>query len=1283
MYKISKNFKKLISALLSFIMLCPLSGNITVYGAELSEDGYEQTSVLKPGSAALLVSDDPSHTGEDGTYNGYIQTLENLTSDYLRITYTVSKDLSSDTKVFSFKPFDTSWGGWEDNPVTIGESELKNGVYTFTIPTQKVIQSLTTGNTIKGINLEFCPDIDASVTLTGYYTLKTPSDEPTEEKAQLPVMDITETITEKDLAEADCNWFGSAKVKVYVKVTDATEFSWINAVASLGTDRSGKASSKYIYGSGCTVKTGGNYIQNGIIGKAGTGNYVFPDVNLNTASNSDSGAALSAEEQKKITIDIRIGTKDTSCEVLGLVFSNNAVYPKGFKAPVCESTTLDTTEAGEYEKLKMTIDYCDKMVSSKYTQTSWNAFQTALKTAKEKYNNPSLSAGDYTTARSALEEVKAKLVFVSSENPGNPVPFRTLTPEEIVSEMGAGWNLGNTMDGHTGFTPGETTWQPYITTKAMIKSVHDLGINTVRIPVTWGTMIDEENGYKINEKWISRVQDIVDYCVSLDMYAIINIHHDGAEQDGWLRVAADDIDSVYEEFEYVWRNIAERFKDYDEHLIFESMNEVTSGSNAADNVLFDNPIIMNMNQIFVNVVRSTGSNNSKRWLSVPGHYALPSAVTNKNYGFKLPEDTIADRLFVAAHIYAGPTGFYMTENMTSDVCNFADCADMISKINALGTTWSSKGVPVIIGEFGCINKNNPVERAYYIEIFNRSCKNAGMLVPCYWDQGWFDRSETPADYSFSIIDRENCGPIEKEVTDGLMRGIELTGEAKNIVKNPTVTPITDITVDSDNIEMTLGENITVNAVSSPSSSNDVLLWASDDESVATVYRGKIRARGIGTTAVRVFSQSGSADRTITVNVAANENSGIETITLPENKLTLAVGQYEYLTPEFTKQNDADFVTYKSSDNNIATVSPTGKILGVSKGFAVISVTASSGITKAVSVSVSDTVTKDYINLAANVLYNDSAHKYYSNEVGESIRVTENGQYTLSFDIEKDLSSKGQAAGVTALKNLTAIYIKDSDVTNGDDTASPLTSCKIKYDKITVDGTEMTITRTEPKEAVNSSGIFDTGDPVNGYDGSAISEISTSGNICNFKTVTNPKKIEITFTLSDITFKEPEEDDTIYAQTITAAKESINIENIGGEEEISVTVSPKNATSKVSFVSSDESVISLLSKTSAVNADTGVASVKVKGIKKGTASVTAYIDNAEPVTITVYVGDEKPAVLGDADENGKIEVNDAVIILEYVLKGDDRDISLYDIDKNDIIDAKDAAIVLKTALDSLY
>ena len=182
------------------------------------------------------------------------------------------------------------------------------------------------------------------------------------------------------------------------------------------------------------------------------------------------------------------------------------------------------------------------------------------------------------------------------------LPFKVLSADEMVSEMGTGWNLGNTMDGHTGFTPNETLWQNVETTQEFIKVLHDTGFNNIRIPITWGTMIDDSNDYKIDEKWMSRVQDIVDYAIHMNMYVMINVHHDGAEQMGWLRIASDDFDFVKEKYEAVWKQIAECFTDNDEHLIFESMNEVTgSGTTAKE----DTEKIMELNQIFVEVVRAT------------------------------------------------------------------------------------------------------------------------------------------------------------------------------------------------------------------------------------------------------------------------------------------------------------------------------------------------------------------------------------------------------------------------------------------------------------------------------------------------------------------------------------------------------------------------------------------------------------------------------------------------------------------------------------------------------
>ena len=340
-------------------------------------------------------------------------------------------------------------------------------------------------------------------------------------------------------------------------------------------------------------------------------------------------------------------------------------------------------------------------------------------------------------------------------------PFRVLTAQEMVEEMGAGWNLGNTMDGHTGFTPNETLWQHVETTKQVIKTVHDNGFNTVRIPVTWGTMIDDENGYAVNDKWISRVQDIVDYCIEQDMYVIVNIHHDGAEQTGWLRIASDDFDSVKEKYKAVWKQIAKRFKDYDEHLIFESMNEVTGPGN---NIQFDMDRVMELNQVFVDTVRGTGSNNAYRWLSVPGRYTNITNTTQ--YDFSLPEDTVENRLFLSVHYYNWLFGLAENTTYTEWTKDMTD--ELVAEFAQL-EKFTSQGVPVIVGEYGAVDKRNEADRAYHYEVVNRIC-STGMIVACYWDNGEYDLTKEPTDYNFTLIDREKCEPVYPDLIAAILRG---------------------------------------------------------------------------------------------------------------------------------------------------------------------------------------------------------------------------------------------------------------------------------------------------------------------------------------------------------------------------------------------------------------------------------------------------------------------------------------------------------------------------------
>lgn len=817
------------------------------------------------------------------------------------------------------------------------------------------------------------------------------------------------------------------------------------------------------------------------------------------------------------------------------------------------------------------------------------------------------------------------------------MPFRQMTVEEIVGEMGTGWNLGNTMDGHTGFTPNETLWQNVETTQELIKAVHDMGFNTIRIPVTWGTMIDDENGYAIDETWMSRVQDIVDYAMNMNMYAIINIHHDGAEQSGWLRIAAEDLDPVKEKYEAVWKQIAERFKDYDEHLIFESMNEVCGEGTTVEQ---DTAIIMEFNQIFVDTVRATGSNNAERWLSVPGRYTNITNTTKAKNGFALPNDTVKDRIFVSVHYYDWQFG--MLETMQTTEFIYGKVELLIDEFKQLYDTFTSKGIPVILGEYGAINKMNTVERAYHLEAVNRICQLMDV-VPVYWDQGWYDLSMSP-DYSFTLVDREACEAIYPEIIAGIMRGSFFEGSAdcSDIVQGVTVTPLTDLGSASEaSLSMQIGDVKDISLSVDKYSSNDVVLWKSSDESVATVnadgsdlskWCANVHATGIGNAVITAYAQSGSAILEIPVEVkAANLSNPCTAISVEAESYTLTEGKSIFLNATMAPADTDAYLTYRSSDTDVITVSKVGKVVATGVGSAYVIITSSDGKTLTVPVTVEAAEVKAEIALALNVYYNDSELSYYTNECGSAISVSEDGTYTLSFDCATDLSSKAKDAGVTGLNNLTAIYIKDDSVTKGLSKKSPLVSCDIIYNSVVVDGVSYTVNMDAPKSAIKASGIVDTNDPINAWDGSVINEVTVTDHVLNFSELPNPQKIEVTFTLSNLVFEEG-------AGAVEVAKaESLkvvgtNVVTVNNESSttVSVTVSPAGS-SKVMFVSSNAGIVSV--DNTAVTPDSdGTATVTIYGHAEGKAVITAFTDNGIGTVWTVTVEAKEPEVVAEPEGN---------------------------------------------------
>ncbi len=1206
-------------------------------------------------------------------------------SDYIKVTYSVDGTVTADTEVLILQTFDTSWGGWNGITIKVGESayDEAKGIYTAYVSTDAVLATLTTGKALKGINISYMT-AEPAVTLLTYESLLLPEVEEestetvestenvestetvestesvesteavestesvestecvesTEEETESEV--ITEpvalstaktlyTITEEELDADGVAWRGASSVEVYVKMTEGGDYSALNAMVKLGPDGAdgtpvGKASSKYLVGKNPLISKSGNAIQDNLVGNAGTGNYVFPKCNLNTTMQD--GSAWDAAYAEYVTITVKAYTSMTNCEMLGLKFNNGAVYPKDFTVPVTEGTTFDVAveeaDTPQRDKLQYAVDFVAKMKQASYEEASWNSFMAVVDEAKALLANTSASEDACASMHAKLEQTKSKMRFVMNTTASNPLPFRSLTGDELVYEMGLGINLGNTLDGHSGFTPSETAWQSAITTKAYMKALHDAGYNTVRIPVTWGTMIESDGngGYTINENWMRRVQEIVDYCVSQDMYAIINIHHDGAEQTGWLRVSSDTIDDVYYQYECVWRIIAEHFKDYDEHLIFESMNEITcmegDNKNSAAAIEYDTPIIMNLNQIFVNTVRATGSNNTNRWLAAVAHYA-----NNGSHSlYSLPEDTYNENtgLMFAAHIYKHSTNVSWTYDQIYDVVD--GIKRMANKFN----------VPMYLGEWGnriyeqsgTETGYNDVERAYFAEIVTRACQVAD-IVPCVWDQGFGNKGEKETGL-YSYWNRTELRPIFDTIIEAMVRGtyIEATDknksyDFKDIVKNPEITEITSIALDKEEVIVKLGENVTVLASTEPANTNDVVLWSTDDDSVATVTRGIIRARGIGTTTIHAYSQSGTVEKTITVVVTTTD------VAVPVETIITDKDSYEVVINKTTQMNVAVLpdaadttMTYKSSNEEVVSVNAAGKLFGNAEGTAFVTIMASNGVTKTVKVEVTTGVKTDTVDLALHVLYNDKDLNYYGCETGTPVTVNGDGTYTVTFDLAKDLSAAGVNKGITNFQKLTAIYIKDIDVTKGEATKSPLDSAFIVYNSVKVNGTELTMKTHDAKSALNS-GVFDSGKPINAWDGSVVEEVASNDHTITFTSIASPTAIEVTFTLSDVKFTQVQATDKTVATEIEAVDKKVNIPNVGETVELEVNVLPADADTTVTFVSANASVV-LVDTTCVALDEDGSAKIMVRALANGATTVTAMTEEGLTVTFDVTVGD---------------------------------------------------------------
>lgn len=353
------------------------------------------------------------------------------------------------------------------------------------------------------------------------------------------------------------------------------------------------------------------------------------------------------------------------------------------------------------------------------------------------------------------------------------------TASDLVAEMGVGWNLGNSLEA----TEGETSWGNTATTQELINGVKAAGFNTVRIPCAWNNYSNQETN-EIEQSWLARVKEVVDYCINNDMYAVINIHWDG----GWLEenpTYATQVE-VNEKIASFWWQIASYFKDYDEHLIFAGTNEVRADYGAPTEEYIE--VQESFNQTFVYTVRATGGNNTTRTLIVQSYNTnMWHAI---NY-LTLPIDVVSDRLIVETHYY-DPYDFTLnTDNSTActlwgdpyssgDICDHSQEDDVDLVFGLLKEKFTDNGVPIFIGEFGAGKRTSlsgtnydlhVASREYFLNYIVKTAISNG-LIPVYWDNGFSDNMD------FGLFNRETGEVIDpgtiRALTDGQDNSIYYT-----------------------------------------------------------------------------------------------------------------------------------------------------------------------------------------------------------------------------------------------------------------------------------------------------------------------------------------------------------------------------------------------------------------------------------------------------------------------------------------------------------------------------
>ncbi len=487
--------------------------------------------------------------------------------------------------------------------------------------------------------------------------------------------------------------------------------------------------------------------------------------------NTTSSAQTTEEAQTPIGT-----TEDSTSEVTTTTGEpTNTAKPVTTTTPTVTTTPTQTVTASKTTTTKAPVITSTKKTETQKTVTTSRKATTTTKKVTTTTKKVTTTTKKVTTTVTTTKKATTTTTYSIPKNDAM----------ELVSDMKIGWNLGNTFDASdcswlSNELSYETGWQNTKTTKKHIQMLKDAGFNSVRIPVSWHNHLTDTTNYTISQAWLNRVKEVVDYCIEQDMYVIINTHHD--IDKNYIYPDNAHLTQSKKYINSVWKQIANTFKNYDEHLLFESMNEprLVGHNNEwwinASNADCKEAIscINTLNQEFVNTVRATGGNNKTRFLLVTGYDSSPDGALNS--GFVLPTDSVStnkNRIIVEVHAY---TPWNFTANSsgseTWSSSNASQKREITSFMDKLYKTFIKNGTAVIIDEFGATDGNNLTSRVDWAGFYVSEAKKRG--ITCFWwdNNGFATNGDYTNGNNFGLLDRKNYTWKFTQILDAMMKSFD-------------------------------------------------------------------------------------------------------------------------------------------------------------------------------------------------------------------------------------------------------------------------------------------------------------------------------------------------------------------------------------------------------------------------------------------------------------------------------------------------------------------------------